>query len=67
MQASEESKQAAATSQASAAVEEEKKEEEDTGPVAPKHTQLANDKDGSEVIKMENRHTRNILSPFINH
>lgn len=66
MQASEESKQAAA-SQASAATEEEKKEEEDTGPVAPKHTQLANDKDGAEVEKMENRHTRNILSPFINH
>ena len=67
MQASEESKQAAATSQASAATEEEKKEEEDTGPVAPKHNQLVNDNDGAGVEKMENRHTRNILSPFINH
>ena len=63
-QGAEETKQAAATS--TPTNNEEEKKEEDTGPVGPKHQNLANDKDGAEVEKMNNRHTRNILSPFIN-
>lgn len=47
--ASEETKQAAA-SQAATTNEEEKKEEEDTGPVAPKHVELANEKDGANGV-----------------
>ena len=62
MQAQEENKQAAAAQ--NNAGEEEKKEED--GPVGPKHQALAKDNDGSEATLIENRHTRNIASPFIN-
>ena len=31
-----------------------------------KHEALAKDNDGAETELMENRHTRNIMSPFIN-
>ena len=65
MQAQEESKQPAAA-QATSAAEEEKKEE-DTGPVEAKHVELAKDNDGAEAELIDNRHTRNIMSPFINH
>ena len=61
MQAAEESKDPAA---AQAAREEEKKGEEEAK-VEPKHAALA-DAQNVETEAIQNRHTRNILSPFIN-
>jgi len=58
----EESKVAAAQANP---VEEEKKDEETDGPVGPKHAALANEaEEGAELI--ENRHTKNVSSVFIN-
>ena len=61
-EAPEENKQPAAATTVPA--EEEKKAEEE-GPVVPKHTGLAAG-DGEEAELIENRHTRNITSQFIN-
>lgn len=50
------------SAQAASTLEEEKKED---GPVGPKHVGLANDI-GESAELMENRHTRNVTSVFIN-
>ena len=61
--AAEESKgaQQAVAEETKAAAEEEK----DLGPIAPKHEQIA-DTAGESAELIENRHTRNITSHFIN-
>lgn len=56
--------QAAAATEESK-VEEEKKGEEDTGPIVPKHVEIA-ETVGESAELIENRHTRNITSHFIN-
>jgi len=54
-----------AATAATVPAEEEKKAEEE-GPVVPKHAALAATDIGEEAELIENRHTRNITSQFIN-
>lgn len=61
----EESKAQGAQAAAAEDQEEEKKEEEDDGPVTAKHQALANEA-GESVELIQNTHTQNVTSVFVN-
>ena len=61
----EESKAQGAQAAAAEDQEEEKKEEEDDGPVTAKHQALA-DEAGESVELIQNTHTQNVTSVFVN-